>query len=142
MQEEWHEKASDGSWTPKGHDDILSRALGKKEHGGRVRGVGGRACIKDVFGSDKGTQYIGVILNDELATITQNITKRVRDECKEEMLEMQQKLRGILDHIQQMGIPLPVDNFGIETLTKRNDEPIRSSCQSVEPDPFLDMQVL
>lgn len=50
MQKEWQEKTSDGSWNPKDHDDILSRALGKKEHGGRVRGVGGRACIKDVFG--------------------------------------------------------------------------------------------
>lgn len=84
-----------------------------------------------------------MIARDELATITQQITKRIRDECKEEMLEMEMKLRGILDHIQQMGIPLPMGNFGITEIdTQLNDEHIRSSCQSVEPNPFQDIQVL
>ncbi|KAK1371715.1 hypothetical protein POM88_037807 [Heracleum sosnowskyi] len=35
---ELQNQVSDGSWTPQGHDDILSRALGRKEHGGRARG--------------------------------------------------------------------------------------------------------
>ncbi|KAL8157781.1 hypothetical protein AgCh_002474 [Apium graveolens] len=30
---ELHNQASEGSWTPQGHDDLLARALGNKEHG-------------------------------------------------------------------------------------------------------------
>ncbi|XP_074328345.1 uncharacterized protein LOC141666250 [Apium graveolens] len=52
----WHDKIYEGSWSPHGHDDILTRALEKKEHGGHVRGVGGGACIRDVFGSGKNMQ--------------------------------------------------------------------------------------
>ena len=70
MQGELQKQVTDGSWTPQGHDDILSRALGRKEHGGRVRGVGGGAKIKDVFGSGKNKQS-GVVSMDELAMITQ-----------------------------------------------------------------------
>ena len=70
MQGELQKQVTEGSWTPQGHDDILSRALGRKEHGGRVRGVGGGAKIKDVFGSGKNKQS-GVVSMDELAMITQ-----------------------------------------------------------------------
>lgn len=136
------ENVSEGTLSPHGQDDMLTCVLGKKEHGGRVRGVGGIAGIREVFGREKGMQNRGVIARDELATITQQITKRVRDECKEEMLEMQMKLRGLMDHIEQIGIPLPTTNFGINEInTQSNEEQIRSSCQSVEPDPFSDIQV-
>ncbi|KAL8111850.1 hypothetical protein AgCh_019527 [Apium graveolens] len=58
-----------------------------KEHGGRVRGVGGGAKIKDVFGSGK-TKHSGLVSMDELATITHEITKKVHKEFEEKMNEM------------------------------------------------------
>ncbi|KAL8110886.1 hypothetical protein AgCh_026588 [Apium graveolens] len=100
---ELQRQVSDGSWTLEGHDDILSRALGQKEHGGRVRGVGGGAKIKDVFGSRK-TKHSGLVSVDELATITQEITKKFHKEFKEKMNEMMNsKLEGIFDQFKQMG---------------------------------------
>lgn len=116
----------------------MSRAIGKKEHGGRVRGVGGRAKIKDVFGSQN--KQSGVISVEELDKIKQEITKKVRQEC-EEMMNVQ--LRGIYDHLKQMGLPLPGDNIGHKEIGTPPNELVRSSCQSVDPpENFIDIQVL
>ena len=128
---------SDGLWTPCGHDDVLTRALGNKEHGGRVRGVGGRAKIKSVFGSQKSRQS-GVVSMDELNTITQEITKKVREECQE-MMNVQ--LRGIYDQLKHMGFTLPIDNFG-QGENGTPPELVKSSCNSVDqPQNFLNIKV-
>ncbi|KAL8109981.1 hypothetical protein AgCh_025911 [Apium graveolens] len=127
---ELQRQVSDGSWTPQGHDDILSRALGRKEHGGRVRGVGGGAKIKEVFGSGKSKES-GVLLVDELATITQEITKKVQKECDEKMNEMMNlKLQGIFNHLKQVDLSIPEDNVFNDIGIPKN-ETVRSSCQSV-----------
>ncbi|XP_017218614.1 uncharacterized protein LOC108196049 isoform X3 [Daucus carota subsp. sativus] len=126
---ELQKQVSDGSWTPQGHDDILSRALGRKEHGGRVRGVGGGAKIKDVFGSGKSKQS-GVISMDELATITQEITKKVQRECDEKMEMMNTKLHGIFQYLKQMGLSLPENSF-MDDIENPSPKIVRSSCQSV-----------
>nr|XP_017252692.1 PREDICTED: uncharacterized protein LOC108223115 isoform X2 [Daucus carota subsp. sativus] len=126
---ELQKQVSDGSWTPQGHDDILSRALGRREHGGRVRGVGGGAKIKDVFGSGKSKQS-GVISMDELATITQEITKKVQRECDEKMEMMNTKLHGIFQYLKQIGLSLPENNF-MDDIENPSPGIVRSSCQSV-----------
>ncbi|WOH15073.1 hypothetical protein DCAR_0934608 [Daucus carota subsp. sativus] len=126
---ELQKQVVDGSWTPKGHDDILSRALGRKEHGGRVRGVGGGAKIKDVFGPGKSKQS-GVISMDELATITQEITKKVQKECDEKLEIMNTKLQGMFHHLKQIGLSLPEDNF-LDDIGNPRQDIVRSSCQSV-----------
>ncbi|WOH04534.1 hypothetical protein DCAR_0623943 [Daucus carota subsp. sativus] len=127
-------QVSDGSWTPKGHDDVLTRALGSKEHGGRVRGVGGGAKLKDVFGSGK-SKHSGVVSVDELATITQEITKKVQKECEERMNEMVRKnemvnlkLESIFNQLNQMGVKIPDDHF-VNDVSTPNNENVRSSCQ-------------
>ncbi|KAL8103902.1 hypothetical protein AgCh_028196 [Apium graveolens] len=81
---ELHNQASEGSWNPQGHDDLLTRALGNKEHGGRVRGVGGGVKIKDGFKSGP-RRHSGLLSTDELATITEEIRKKVQKECEEMM---------------------------------------------------------
>lgn len=140
-------KISEGSWVPRGHDDILTRALGKEEHGGYVRGVRGGLCLRDVFGSQKNSQISGVVSTDDLA----KISKRVREEYKKEMSEMQvkhnqeisemhTKLEVIMDHFKEMGMPFP-NNYRFELSTPPK-ELMPSSFQSVDlnpPDPFLDI---
>ena len=132
---------SDGSWTPKGHDDVLTRALGSKEHGGRVRGVGGGAKLKDVFGPGI-SKHSGVVSVDELATITQEITKKVKRECEERVNEMvNSKLEGIFNQLKQMGVKIP-DNHLVNDFSTPNNENVRSSCQSVyRGDHFTNLKV-
>ncbi|KAL8116439.1 hypothetical protein AgCh_022799 [Apium graveolens] len=126
---ELQRQVSDGSWTPQGHDDILSRALGRKEHDGPVRGAGG-AKIKEVFGSGKSKQS-GVLSVDELVTVTQEITKKVQKECDEKMSEMMNlKLQGIFNHLKQVDLSIPEDNLFNDIGIPKN-ETVRSSYQSV-----------
>ena len=129
MQGELQKQVTEGSWTPQGHDDILSRALGRKEHGGRVRGVGGGAKIKDVFGSGRSKQGGGISM-DELAMITQEITKKIKKHCDEKIEMMNTKLHGMFQHLKQMGLSLPEDNF-INDIGNPSPAIVRSSCQSV-----------
>ncbi|KAL8128019.1 hypothetical protein AgCh_014812 [Apium graveolens] len=75
FKNELHNQASEGSWTPQGHDDLLARALGNKEDGGRVRDIGGGVKIKDVFKSGP-RRHSGLVSTDELATITEEIRKK------------------------------------------------------------------
>ncbi|KAL8090753.1 hypothetical protein AgCh_039993 [Apium graveolens] len=104
---ELHNPASEGSWTPQGHDDLLTCVLGNKEHGGRVRGVGGGVKMKDVFKSGP-RRHSGLVSTDELATITEEIRKKVQKECEE---IMNSKLEGIFNQLKQMGVSLEADQF-------------------------------
>ena len=103
-------QVSDWSWSPQGHDDLLSRGLGMKEHGGRVRGVGGGAKIKDVFKSGA-NKHSGVVSVHELATITQEITKKVHKEFEEKLNKMNSKLEGVFSQLRQMGVSIQADQF-------------------------------
>ncbi|KAL8112988.1 hypothetical protein AgCh_020343 [Apium graveolens] len=122
---ELQRQVSDGSWTSEGHNDILSRALGKTKHS-------------------------GLVLVDELATITQEITKKVQKKFEEKMNEMMNsKLEGT-DIIgeeeegdkpqEKVQVPKKVESKGSVTPIKKTppllDDDINSSehCQSL---PFL-----
>ncbi|KAL8117726.1 hypothetical protein AgCh_015559 [Apium graveolens] len=81
---ELQRQVSDGSWTPEGHDDILSRALGKTKHS-------------------------GLVSVDELATITHEITKKVHKEFEEKMNEMMNSKLEVDDLVAEYQLtPLPV----------------------------------
>lgn len=128
----------------------MTRALGNKEKGGRVRGVGGRAKIKDVFGSGKSKQG-GVVSVDELDTITKQITKKVREECSENLNEkfnemMNVKLQGVFEYMRQIGVAVPdlsctsVDRQ--DPSTPKNELGLSSSCNSVDrQDPLSNLKV-
>lgn len=46
----YEKEVKEGKWTPKGRDDILARAIGKKENRGRVRGVSSYIGVAKYFG--------------------------------------------------------------------------------------------
>ncbi|KAL8133553.1 hypothetical protein AgCh_008861 [Apium graveolens] len=129
---ELHNQALEGSWTPQGHDNLLARALGNKEHGGRVRGVGGGVKIKDVFKSGP-RRHSGLVSTDELTTITEEIRKKVQKECEE---KMNSKLEGIFNQLKQMGVSLEADQFINDAGAQKVDN-ARSSCHSVDPEDYF-----
>uniref|UniRef100_A0A151UEH1 Uncharacterized protein n=1 Tax=Cajanus cajan TaxID=3821 RepID=A0A151UEH1_CAJCA len=51
IQEGLVEQATQGSFVPHGWDDILITAIGRLEHPGRVRGIGGSWSLRDYFGA-------------------------------------------------------------------------------------------
>ncbi|KAL8157773.1 hypothetical protein AgCh_002466 [Apium graveolens] len=128
---ELHNQASEGSWTPQGHDDLLARALGNKEHGGRVRGVGGGVKIKYVFKSGP-RKHSGLVSTDELATSMEEIRKKVQKECVE---MMNSKFEGIFNQLKQMGVSLEADQFLNDAGARKVDN-ARSSCHSVDLEDF------
>ncbi|XP_028223318.1 uncharacterized protein LOC114404644 [Glycine soja] len=52
------EQASQGSFVTHGRHDILTAAIGRPEHPGRVRAVGAGITIKQYFGSASRTSFI------------------------------------------------------------------------------------
>ncbi|KAL8107987.1 hypothetical protein AgCh_024415 [Apium graveolens] len=129
---EFHNQASEGSWTPQGHDDLLARVLGNKEHGGCVRGVGGGVKIKDVFKSGPRT-HSGLASTEELATITEEIKKKVQRECEE---MMNTKFEGIFNQLKQMGVSLEADQFVNDAGARKADN-ARSSCHPVDSEDYF-----
>ncbi|KAK9665982.1 hypothetical protein RND81_14G151100 [Saponaria officinalis] len=93
------EQVSQGDFTPNGKDDVLTKALGTKEHYGRVRGVGGLVGHKQYFG--KSSYHRGERLSKmDLDMITQMITEKVRADMHKEMEHyFQHRTIGSLENI-------------------------------------------
>jgi len=51
VQDSLEEQASQGSFVPHGRQDLLTAAIGRPEHLGRVRATGAGVTIKQYFGS-------------------------------------------------------------------------------------------
>jgi len=51
MQDSFEEQATQGSFVPHGRQDVLTAAIGRPEHPGRVRAAGVGVTIKQYFGS-------------------------------------------------------------------------------------------
>ena len=51
VQDSFKEQATQGSFVPRGRQDVLAAAIGRPEHPGRVRAAGAGVTIKKYFGS-------------------------------------------------------------------------------------------
>jgi len=51
MQDSFEEQVTQGSLVPHGRQDVLTTAIGRPEHPGRVRAAGAGVTIKQYFGS-------------------------------------------------------------------------------------------
>lgn len=70
------EQCSQGSFIPRGREDILTTAIGRPEHPGRVRGEGAGVGLRSYFGpsqKQKGT----CMSQEELAQLEQTIAARL-----------------------------------------------------------------
>lgn len=126
-QGHWQKEASEGTWSPSGQDDVLSRATGKKEHPGRVRGVGVGSRIRKYFGNSNRDREDHWISKAEFLAYQKQSEDR-----------MQQMMKNLL---KSMGMQLP--EGAMEILSTPPLQQMHSSCQSIDPnaDPFAELEV-
>ncbi|CAH9103170.1 unnamed protein product [Cuscuta epithymum] len=124
------EKEKAGEFIPVGSHDILTEALGNSEHGGRVRGIGGKANLTSFFKRKKRRQNEIMVPLKQL----QEYAKLVRDQTIAELeVKWEQRTYEIL---KSCGITPPCD---VELKTRDFTPPIpnSSSVHSFDPDPFV-----
>ncbi|KAH1189879.1 hypothetical protein GmHk_20G057562 [Glycine max] len=102
-----------GSFIPHGRQDILTAAIGRPEHPGRVRAVGAGVTIKQYFGSASRTSRSSSSMPPEdLEQLTQqirdqleeSITEKVTRKMMESFSQMQSQFQS---QMQSQGLALP-----------------------------------
>ncbi|KAH1209540.1 hypothetical protein GmHk_15G044044 [Glycine max] len=97
------EQDSQGSFVTHGRHDILTAAIGRPEHPGRVHAV--RACItiKQYFGSTSRTSSIA-------PEYLQQLTQQIKDQLEDSITEkVTQQLMLSLGQMQPQGLALPLE---------------------------------
>nr|KYP31020.1 hypothetical protein KK1_049229 [Cajanus cajan] len=109
------EQTTQGSFVPHGRDDILTTAIGRPEHAGRVRGNGGSWSHRDYFGAPP-------LRSSTVDSCSQEAMQRM------EML-FEQKLKNI--HSQQQ---TAVAHDGVRVSTKRSYAALDPSREQTHTD--------
>ncbi|KAH1227901.1 hypothetical protein GmHk_10G028023 [Glycine max] len=80
------EQMSQGSFVPQGRDDILNTAIGKPDHGGRVRATGSGVTISQYYGrASRGSSSSSITISQEQMTeLIGSIREQVKNEFAEE----------------------------------------------------------
>ncbi|KAL5124039.1 hypothetical protein HKD37_02G004517 [Glycine soja] len=80
----FEEQVTQGSFVPHGRQDVLTAAIGRPEHPGRVRAARVGVTIKQYFGSAPRTSRSSSLLPlEEL----QQLTQQIRDQLEESIIE-------------------------------------------------------
>ncbi|KAL5191010.1 hypothetical protein HKD37_04G010340 [Glycine soja] len=90
----FEEQATQGSFVPHGRQDVLTAAIGRPEHPGRVRAAGAGVTIKQYFGLAPQTSRSSSSLPPEEL---QQLTQQIRDQLEE----------SITERMQSQGLALP-----------------------------------
>ena len=61
-----------GQFKPNREKDVLSTAIGSKEHGGHVRGMSSKLSIRDVFEKDRARYRSHGRYKEEIVAVTEN----------------------------------------------------------------------
>ncbi|KAH1253905.1 hypothetical protein GmHk_04G010453 [Glycine max] len=80
----FEEQATQGSFVPHGRQDVLTAAIGRPEHPGRVRAAGAGVTIKQYFGLAPQTSRSSSSLPPEEL---QQLTQQIRDQLEESITE-------------------------------------------------------
>ena len=86
-----------------GRNDVLTVATGKPDHPGRVRGIGGRVGIKQVFGTSKRHRQ-SMITREEMDQTVAKINEQVA--AKEASIMFQSQMSQLKEELNQMRLIL------------------------------------
>jgi len=107
------EQASQGLFVPHGGQDVLTAAIGRPEHLGRVRAAGAGVTIKQYFGPAQRTSHtFSFIAPEELEQLTQKIRDQLEESIIEKvtrqlMLSFSQMQSQFQSQMQSQGLALP-----------------------------------
>ena len=71
------EQCTQGTFVPRGRQDILTTAIGRPEHPGRVRGVGVGVGIRQYFGPPTQHTHSSSMSQEELTQLEQKLTEKL-----------------------------------------------------------------
>ncbi|KAH1210347.1 hypothetical protein GmHk_15G044683 [Glycine max] len=80
VQDSFEEQATQGSFVPHGHQDVLTTVIGRPKHPRRVRAAGAGVTIKQYFGSAPWTSHSSSSLPPEEL---QQLTQQIKDQLEE-----------------------------------------------------------
>ncbi|KAL5141682.1 hypothetical protein HKD37_09G024985 [Glycine soja] len=115
VQDSFEEQATQGSFIPHGHQDVLTAAIGHPEHPGRVCAAGAGVTIKQYFGSAPRMSCSSSSLPPEEL---QQLTQQIKDQLEESIIEkvtrqlmasFSQMQSHIQSQMQSQGHALPPD---------------------------------
>ncbi|KAH1203690.1 hypothetical protein GmHk_17G049859 [Glycine max] len=87
------EQVTQGSFVPHGRQDILNTAIGRPEHGGRVRAAGSGVTITQYYGrasrtcSSSSTSISQQQLDEVVARLREDMTGQIREELRTQIKE-------------------------------------------------------
>ncbi|KAH1193871.1 hypothetical protein GmHk_19G054810 [Glycine max] len=105
----FEEQATQGSFIPHGRQDVLTTAIGRPEHPGRVRATGAGVTIKQYFGSAPRTSCGSSSLPpEELQQLTQQIKDQLEESITEKVTrQLMASFSQMQSQMQSQGLALP-----------------------------------
>ncbi|KAL5191951.1 hypothetical protein HKD37_04G011142 [Glycine soja] len=106
------EQMSQGSFVPHGHDDILNMAIGRPDHGGRVRAAGSGVTITQYYGrtSCDCNIYFVSINQQQMAEIIATIKEQVKNDIEEEEKQSLELKDAFIIEMSQKGSKVSAPN--------------------------------
>ncbi|KAL5127447.1 hypothetical protein HKD37_14G039866 [Glycine soja] len=101
--------ATQGSFVPHGRQNVLTAAIGRPEHLGRVRAAGASVTIKQYFGSAPRTsRSASSVPPDELQQLTQQIRDQLEEFITEKVTrQVMASFSQLQSQIQSQGLAVP-----------------------------------
>ena len=98
VQDSLEEQASQGSFVPHGRQDVLTAAIGRPEHGGRVRAAGADVTIKNFLGQAKKTYRSSSFIDPKEL---EQLTQQIRDQLEESIIgKVMRQVMASFSHLQ------------------------------------------
>nr|KYP66998.1 hypothetical protein KK1_013315 [Cajanus cajan] len=118
------EQSTQGSFVSDGRNDILTTAIGRPEHGGRVRGVGGSWSHRDFFGARSSRSTVDSCSQEVMQRMEQRLEMQFEEKLKNIQKEFEQKFELLARSQQQTAVA----HDGVRVSTK-------GSCAAPDPSP-------
>lgn len=94
MQDDLVHQTTQGSYAPHGRDDILTTAIGRPEHPGRVRATGGSWGLRDYFGPPPSRTSGDSPSEEVLARLRTEMETQLQSQLQEQMDRMRQEFQS------------------------------------------------